>query len=147
MGREHHAETQVDADTVVQRCCIHHTGGHDSCDNDSHGNFFHLQNVYDDHRLILMYLVWSGRRKERQLMGMPRDVRGHHRDKPAYHPPSASPIGPGNRSWRSSEQKQQIAVAELSFTEWRRSRKSKGPEPENAHASALYPQRHRVGQR
>jgi hypothetical protein len=104
-------------------------------------------NISDDHRLIFMYLVWSGRRKERQLMGMPRDICRYHRDKPTHHPPSASSIGPSNRSRRSSEQKQQIAVSELPVTEWRRSRKSKGPEPENAHASALYSQRHCVGQR
>jgi hypothetical protein len=80
-------------------------------------------------------------------MGMSRDIRRHHRNKPTHNPPSASPISPSNWPRRPSEQKQQIAVAKLPVTKRRRSRKSKEPEPENAHAPALYSQRYCVGQR
>jgi hypothetical protein len=80
-------------------------------------------------------------------MGMPRDICRHHRDKPTHNPSSSSPVGPSNGSRRPSQQKQQISIAELPVTEWRRSRKSKEPKPENTHAPAIYPQRYCVGQR
>jgi hypothetical protein len=63
----------------------------------------------------LIYLCYStnavllGRPRwcsQRQLVGLPRDVRCHRRNKPTYHPPVASTVGKGGWAWQSPQQEQ-----------------------------------------